>query len=196
MKSLFTSICPWRPTRLALVSLAFSLTGSALIGIAIILVGDFDETEMRVLGTAGALAGFSVLSLPSIFHLEKARYTYLTWTGISASLVFLAMLLFVIWGENAIGGEAFMKTLASVGVVAFATNHICLMLIATPTKFFISICQRATILIIGTVGVLILIAIWTEDMPEMMVRFFGALGVLDALGTITVPILVRMFRTR
>jgi len=196
LKSLFASICPWRPTRLALAALAFSLAGSALIGITIILVGDFDETEMRVLATAGTLAGFSILSLPSLFHLERARYTYLTWVGISASLALFAMVLLVIWSGSVIGGEAFLKTLASVGVVAFATNHILLMLIATPTKIFISLCQWATTLIITTVGVIILIAIWTEEMPETMMRLFGALGVLDALGTITVPILVRMSRPR
>ena len=196
MKSLLGNIFPRRPTRLALATLVISLVGSALIGITIILVGDFDETEMRVLATAGSLAVFSILSLPSLFHLERARYTYLTWVGISASLALFAMVLLMIWSGSVIGGEAFLKTLASVGVVALATNHICLMLIATPTRFFISICQRATILIIGTVGVLILIAIWTEDMPEPMMRLFGALAVLDALGTVSVPILVRLSKSR
>ena len=69
---------PRRPTRLALGALAFSFVGSALIGITIILLGDFGETELQVLATAGSLAGFSILSLPSLFHLERARYTYLT----------------------------------------------------------------------------------------------------------------------
>ena len=141
LKSLSASICPWRPTRLALAALAFSLAGSALIGVTIILVGDFDETEIRVLATAGTLAGFSILSLPSLFHLERTRYTYLTWVGISASLVLFAMVLLVIWSGNVIGGEAFLKTLASVGVVVFATDHTLLMLIATPAKILISLFQ-------------------------------------------------------
>ena len=190
------NIFPRRPTRLALATLVISLVGSALIGITIILVGDFDETEMRVLATAGSLAVFSILSLPSLFHLERARYTYLTWVGISASLALFAMVLLVIWSGNVLGGEAFPKTLASVGVVAFAANHTSLMLIATPTKIFISLCQWATTLIIAIVGVLILIAIWTEQIPETMMRLLGALGVLDALGTITVPILIKISRPR
>ena len=114
-------------------TLAFSLAGSALIGITIILAGDFDDTEIRVLSTAGTVAGFSILSLPSLFHLERSRYTYLPWVGISSSLALLAMVLLVIWNGHVIGGEAFLKTLASVGVVAFATNHICLMLILLST---------------------------------------------------------------
>ena len=190
------NIFPRLPTRLGLATLVISLVGSALIGITIILVGDFDETEMRVLATAGSLAGFSILSLPSLFHLERARYTYLTWVGIPASLVLFAMVLLVIWSGDILNGEAFGKTLGSAGVVAFATNHALLMLIATPRKILISLCQWATILIIATVGVLILIVIWAGEMPETMIRPVGALSVLDALGTISVPILVRLFRPR
>ena len=78
MKSLFGGICPWRPIRLALVALVFSLAGSALIGITIIRVSDFDEAEIRALATAGILTGLSTLSLPSLFHLERACYAYLT----------------------------------------------------------------------------------------------------------------------
>ena len=173
-----------------------SLAGSALIGITIILTGDFDKTEINVLATAAALAAFSILSLPSLFHLERTRYAYLTWVGILSSIALLAMVLLVIWGVNIFNGEAFGKTLGSVGVVAFATNHALLMLIAAPRKILISLCQWATTLIIATVGALILIAIWAEEMPETMMRPFGALGILDALGTITVPILVRMSRPR
>ena len=93
-----------RPTRVALGTLGLSLVGSAMIGITIILVGDFEETEMKVLATTATLSGFSILSLPSLFHLERARYTYLTWVGISASLALFAMVLLVIWSGNVIGG--------------------------------------------------------------------------------------------
>ena len=184
-----------RPTRVASAALVLSLVVSAVIGIVIILIGDFDETEIRILATAATLAGFSILSLPSLFHLERGRYAYLTRVGISTSLIFFAMVLLIIWsGEG--HSEWFGKTLGTVGVLAFATNHALLMLIASPAKILISLLQWATILIIVIVAGLILIAIWTEEMPEMMMRLFGTLGVLDALGTITVPILVRATRRR
>ena len=191
-----SSSLPRRPTRLALAVLAFSLVSSALIGITIILLGDFDETEMRVLATAGSVAGFSILALPSLFHFERARYTYLTWLGISSTLALFTMVLLGIWSWNDLGGETFYKTLASVGVTAFATNHALLLLIPTTTKILISLCQWATILIITIVCVMILGIIWTEEMPDIMMRLFGALGVLDALGTVLVPILVKTLRPR
>lgn len=195
MKRLFSRDAPWRPTRLALVVLAFSLAVSALIGITIILVGDFDETEIRVLATAGTLAGFSILSLPSLFHLERVSHKFLAWAGISSSLLLFAMVLSVIWSTDIIGGETFGKILVSIGVTAFAINHILLMLIATPEKIFVSVCQWLTVGVISIVGVLILSAIWWGGAPEMMMRLFGALGVLDALGTVAVPILVRISRS-
>ena len=185
-----------RPTRLALSLLSISLAGSALIGIVIILLGDFDSTEIRVLATAGSLAGFSILSLPSLFHLERGRYKSLAYMGILSSLILFTILVFMIWNGNIVGGEVFGKTLASVGVTAIGTNHALLLLIPTPAKILISLFQQATTLIIAIVSILILGIIWTEEMPETMLRLLGVLGVLNALGTVTVPILVRISRPR
>jgi len=102
--------------------------------------------------------------------------------------------MFMIWNGNIVGGEVFGKILASLGVTAIGTNHALLLLIPTPTKILISLFQRATTLIIAIVCMLILGVIWTEEMPETMLRLLGVLGVLDVLGTITVPILVRISR--
>ena len=196
MKNLSPKIRPLRPTRLALSALVLSLVASAMIGITIIILGDFSETEMRVLATAGTLAGYSILSLPSFFHMERARYTYLTLLAIPTSLAFLVMILLLIWSENIlfwVTEGTFWKTLGSAGVIAFAANHSLLMLIVTPSKALISLFQWATVLIIATVGTLIVIAIWTEEMP---MRLLAALIVLDVLGTISIPILARLFRIR
>lgn len=186
---------PQRPTRLALYALALSLVVSALIGITVILLGDFDETEMKVLATAGMVAGFSILSLPSLFHWERSRYKYFTRVGVFASLLFFAMVLFVIWGGGLMAGEGFGKTLGTFGVVAFASNHALLILIARPSRVFIRLCQWGTIAVIGIVGTILLGAIWTGELAEPIMRILGTFAVLDALGTVAVPILVRISRS-
>ena len=89
MKARFGSNIPLRPTRMALAILIASLFVSALIGITIILIGRFDETEMRILATAGTLAGFSVLSLPSLFHLERVDTITSVYSACSRRLRFL-----------------------------------------------------------------------------------------------------------
>ena len=43
------------------------------MGIFVILIGDFDETEIKILLTAGSLAGLSILGLPSLFHIERNK---------------------------------------------------------------------------------------------------------------------------
>lgn len=195
MKKPLGDISLEHPTRIALTILVISLVCSASIGIIIILVGDFDETGMRVLATAGSIAGFSIMSFPSLFHLERNRYTYLTRVGIPSSVAFLVMIIITVWTAGDFPwDEEFWKILGSTGVVAFATNHTLLVLTAMPTNTLISICRWITISVIAIVGILILINIWSE--LEIMSRPFAALIVLDVLGTISVPILARMTRRR
>lgn len=196
MKARLGSNRPLRLTRIALSILITSLFVSALIGITVILIGRFDETGMRILATAATLAGFSVVSLPSLFHLERGGYQNIALLGVLASFIVFVLVLLVIWGEGIFDDEVYLKVLTTVGVIAFSINHILLMLIATPTKFVVLVCQRVTTLVITAVAVLILIVIWTGNIPDGMVRIFAILGVLDALGTIVMPLLVRMSRPR
>lgn len=190
--SLLSSTDIWKPTRIALVAIVLSLVSSAGIGIIIVLVGDFDETEVKILATTGTLTGFSILSLPSLFHLERTRYPYVSKVAIFASIAFFGMILLLIWGGDIGGGEMFWKSLGSAGVVSIAINHSLLLLIPISTKKLISLSQRITVSIIAIVGILILVAIWVGDLPGPLIRILGALVILDALGTIAVPMLVRI----
>ena len=195
MKSLTNIIDPAHPTRLALAILISSIIISALTGIVIVLIGDFDETEVKVLATAGSSAAFSILSFPSLFHLERKRYFYLTRLGINASLISLGMTIFAIWGPDISNGEIYGQTLGSAMVFAFFINHALLMLIAQPKKSVIRACQLITIFVIITVGVMALIGIWANDLPEIMLRILATLIILDALGTISVPIFIKISRS-
>ena len=57
-----------KPTRIALITLVLCLIASAAIGIMIVLIGDFGERQIIILGTVAALAAFSLISLPSLFN--------------------------------------------------------------------------------------------------------------------------------
>lgn len=191
MKDPFKFTVGKRLTHFATLALIFSLAGCALIGIAIVLLGSFNETEVKVLVTAGSVAGLSILALPSFFHIERANHQNLARLGIATSLALFGLLMYVIWGGEIRNGEMFGKTLASIGIIAFSTNHALLILIAKQVNKRITICQRATVLIISVVSVLLLLGIWTEKMPEIVIRLLAALVILDALGTMSVPILAK-----
>jgi hypothetical protein len=105
------------------------------------------------------------------------------------------MILLLIWGGNPIEGEVFLKGLASVAVLAIATNHALVLLITKSTKVIVRISQRATIGIIALVSAFFLLAIWNGGMAEPFLRVFLTLAILDALGSIATPILVRSTRS-
>ena len=169
--------------------LVLSLVTSALIGIVIILIGDFDETELKILATTGAVAASSILLLPGVFHLERAKYHNLSCVGISSSLVLLCMVFLMIWAGFYFDTELFVKCFSTLGIVSLVTNHALLLLIARPTKPPALVWQYATILSSLVLAALILLFIWTHSMP--MPRLFGSLSILAVLGTITIPIFCR-----
>ena len=59
--------------RAALVILISLLIISAVIGIIVILLGSFDETEIRILITCGVLSAYTALMTPSLFHMGRRR---------------------------------------------------------------------------------------------------------------------------
>ena len=70
-----------KPTRIALITLVSCLVASAVIGITIVLIGDFGDVQIKILATVGVLAGLSIISLPSLFNLEKSRYKLIAILG-------------------------------------------------------------------------------------------------------------------
>ena len=98
-----------KPTKLASITIVTSLVISSLIGIVIIIIGNVEETQMKILGTTAALGGCSLLCLPSLFNLERYRYKILTALGMLLSVTFFGLLLFLMWSENTLDGEYYKR---------------------------------------------------------------------------------------
>tara|TARA_B110001454_G_C12447092_1_gene320431 strand:- start:34 stop:612 length:579 start_codon:yes stop_codon:yes gene_type:complete len=181
-----------KPTRIALTTLVLCLIASAVIGIIIVLIGDFEEIQIKILGTVAALAGFSLISLPSIFNLEKQRYQFIGKPGILMSLIFFLLILIIIWGSDEFGNELIGKLTFTSGVIAVALNHILLLFITKPNTRTLLFCQKVTALIICMVASIIIVGVWTEEMSDAMFKVLITLVILDVLGTISLPILGRI----
>lgn len=181
-----------KPTRIALITLVSSLIASAVIGIIIVLVGDFGETQIKILGTVAAVAAFSLISLPSLFNLEKRRYRLIARPGIIMALVFFLMILIIIWGSQNFGNEIFGKLTFTAGVVAVGLNHILLLFIAQTNFRIILFFRKLTALIIFGVASILIGTIWAEEMPDTLFRGLITLVILDVLGTISLPVLSRI----
>jgi hypothetical protein len=83
--------------RLILLAVAVLLSGSALLAIAILLVGRFGGTEGRILGTTALLAGFGLVALPAVVLLDKERARRLAQTAVALDAI-AALLALVLLG--------------------------------------------------------------------------------------------------
>ncbi len=183
-------------TRLAFAGIVCSLVISAIVGIFVILLGDFDETEIKILLTSGSLAGLSILSLPSLFHLERNQYMTLSRIGIVAAIAGFSAIQLVIWSEGNFAGQIFWKAVATNGVLAFSTNHMLSLFMAKVQETLVVMSRWVTILAIATVAIFIVYVIWANEVPEQAIRIFGSVVIIDALGTIAFPIIVRLSKIK
>lgn len=182
-----------RPTRMALAVLTVSLIMSAVIAIAVILIGEFGDIEAKILATTGCLTFFSILTLPSLFHLERGRYTHIAWLGIATSVLAFTLIELSIWeiGRGTENVFKFMMSLLSVGV---AINYSFLITFATSTNTMILLWQSGTIFSIILSASIILFAIWSDLEP--LWQPFAVFCILSTVGSILLPILARITRTR
>ena len=178
--------------RLFALILAFALSTSALLAIGILLLGDFDETQARILVTTGLIGLFSLLALPGGVLLDQGRHPALAWTtiGLAASSFVIAMNL--TWGD--VDSENLWKVAGSATAVTGAFSQA-----ATATSR-----RRASdtaavrtlfLLSLGSVSLLaslILVAIWDEVDGEGFYRFLGAIAVLNMLLVLLQPVARRL----
>lgn len=96
--------------------LAASLVATALIAIAVLLVGDFEDTDAQILLTTLAISGYSLLALPGGVLLDRGERLVLAGAALAATaLAFLLALglIWITWSDSS-------ETLAKVWSVATA----------------------------------------------------------------------------
>lgn len=238
--------------RMFLRGLVGSLVTAAAIAIGILLFGEFNELNVKILVTLGALALHSGLAMQAAFTLERHRWPHLStlglvlftanfitgmvclWTpgidefrmvqafattgvvitayalavpcadllerrewirlsaaGCAANGLALCLVLGVIWGpaENIALGKA----TGVVGLAGFTLAHLCL-LVRIPGAIAVNWLWR------GASAAAVVAALWASVMivleldDEGSARLMGALGVLDAVATLSLLILAALYR--
>ncbi len=145
--------------------------------------------ERAILGT-GALAGYFVLAIPFAGLLERRYRQALSLAGLTACAVGLVMVLVCIWAEPT-GNMAFARATGVVGVIAFSLAHVCV-LMRVPGRSAATRLLWGTIVCIAAVGVMWSVAIIYEPRDELFYRVLGAVGVLDASGTLLLLIVSKL----
>lgn len=181
--------------------LLFSFIGSialcGLIGIFALLLGEMTSFVGRVLATTATVGGASIFALAAAIPWERKRWRPIGLLGILAVANATVWILIVIWVEPLfIDNRWLFKTTIVSCILAVVLPHIGLLSLAQLHRTY-EIVRVGTVAAIALLGV-ILIAIFLGELDpgNIGIRYIGALGILDACGTIAVPILHRVSRLR
>lgn len=188
--------------RITIWTIIVSLVVAAGIGIATIVSGDFGELQGKVLLTTLAVAGFAILALCHLAIINK-DVRIVGWIGIGTSVVaFVAATVLIWWNWNDFGyngpSDLYMTitktfTISTLAAVSFAHANLMLLLASTPIRWM-RIALDLNLVLIGLVPLIVVPVILTDgtfppqSLADVYWRFFGVVLILDALGTVALPI--------
>ncbi|HIQ22676.1 MAG TPA: hypothetical protein EYH34_15735 [Planctomycetes bacterium] len=172
-----------------LATLIGALVISALTGICILVVGDFGDRQVKILLTTLSVAYFSVTALACAAVLERKRVAWLAVPGVVASAAGFACSQLLIWPEW--DSEPMGKTMVTLVIFAFSFAQSCLLALPRLARRvqWVFVCALACIFLLAAL-LSAMIAFELDD--ELLLRAAGVLGILDAVATLAVPVLVKM----
>jgi hypothetical protein len=174
-----------------LYALIASVILGALLGIIVVLRGEWGWFEVRVILTTVTVAIASLCGLACDLSRTPASANLLPKAGLGLTLVAATMVLVGIWTE--MDSEPFWKSTASACILSVATVHVCLLSIARLAKKFRWVRAIATQTTYGLAVLLIVMIFWELD-DDALYRFVIAVAIVDAALTLIVPILHRISR--
>ncbi len=174
--------------RIFLYSLIASVVLSAVIGIGVVLFGDFGQTEIRVLMTTLTVTMTSILGLACGAYFETGRGRVLPLAGIIFSLAAAVMSFLIIW-DVLDDSETFIKSFVSVTLLAAASSHLSLLLLARLDRRF-AWSRVASFICVGLLTAVLLFITWLQDpvSDETTARILGVLSILVASLTVMTPV--------
>ncbi len=174
--------------KIFLYLLIASVAFSALMGIGVILFGNFGQTESRILLTTLIITVTSVLGLACGAFLETGRGKTLPVTVIALAILAAILWIIFIWATP--GYEnTFVRIAFSATLLAAACSHISLLSIARLDRRFIW-SRYAAHFAVWILTAILLWIIWVDlkDNPEAFTRVIGVLSIVVAALTIITPV--------
>ena len=181
--------------RFFLFLLIGSVAVSALVGIGVLLFGNFGLIEVRILMTTLTVTITSILGLACGAYLESGRAKYLPWAGIVFSVIAALMSFFIIW-DVLDDDDVFIKSFLTATILAAAFSHFSLISLARLDSRF-AWTRTAAALCIAPLCAILLYIIWFEPEgdSDIVYRVLGVLAILVASITVITPVLHRLSST-
>ena len=177
--------------RVLLLTVAVLLSVSAVLAIAVLLIGRFGSAEGRILGSTALLGGFGLVALPGVVLLDKERARWLAVAGVACAALASVLALVAIWSPSS--SDTLGRTVGSAAVVAVAFSQVCALTAQRATgdpasvrRLFAASCATAAL-----ASILAVTFVWSNPHGTLAPRMLGALVVLDLLLVALQPILAR-----
>lgn len=179
------------PKRVALWFLIASVALSAIVGIIAIVAGTFGRTEAQILLTTLTISAASILALACGALWETGRAKILPLAGIALAVGDAVLFIVGIWFESQ--SESYWKFSASVGLIAVATAHTCLLSLARLAPRF-GWSRIAAIITAYSLALLFVYIIYYTPRGDTIIRVMGVLSIILAALTILTPVFHRLSR--
>lgn len=175
-----------------LLLLIASVAVSALIGIGVLLLGNWGMIEVRVLMTTMVITIVSVLGLACGAYIEIRGGRELPYAGIVFSVIAGLMSFFIIWNildED----ETFIKIFLTATLLAAACSHLSLLALARLDRRF-SWTRISAVICVALLCAILLYILWFEPVGEsdLIYRILGVLGILLGAITVVTPVLHKL----
>lgn len=180
--------------RLFLYTLIASVAFSALMGIGVILLGNFGELEVRVLMTTLTITVTSIAGLACGAYYESGRGRLLPAAGIIMSVLAALMVMLIIW--NVLDDNTtYIKATLTVVMLAVSASHLSLLSMARLDSRF-AWSRIAAFVFIGLLDAILLFILWfePESSGDAVARIIGVLSILIASVTVITPVFHKLSR--
>lgn len=168
--------------------LVASVAASALVGIGVMLFGDFGEFETKILVSAFTVTCASILGLACGAFLETKRGKLLPLGGIALAILSAVIWIVFIWDgfENE---EFFVRIAFSATLLAASCSLVSLLSMATLDARFAWSRPAAHVSVWSLTSILLWL-IWSKGhpVPDFVSRTIGILSIVVAALTIVTPV--------
>jgi hypothetical protein len=177
--------------RLLLAALV-SVAASALLAIGILLFGEFDDTQVRILATTFSISVYTLLLLPGTLLWERRRSRPLALANIAAAIAAFTLIQGVIWVSD--DDESLWRVAGTASVAALALAQVAGTSVRRRDDDRPGVIRAfaAASVTVAVVSLLVVYAIWREPDGETFYRVLAALAVLDVFLVVLQPILRRL----
>ncbi|HEX6124930.1 MAG TPA: hypothetical protein VFZ23_06100 [Pyrinomonadaceae bacterium] len=178
--------------RLFLIALIASVVAGAVIGIGVLIFGNFGTIEVRVLMTTLTITITSIFGLACGAYIENGSGKYLPLAGIVVSIIAALMAFLIIW-DVLDNSETFIKSFLTATLIAAACSHLSLLSLARLDRRF-SWTRIAAVVCVVLLSAVLLYILWFEPEgdSDLVYRILGVLGILVASITVVTPVLHKL----